>query len=205
MGQQDERGFGPFQQRTQKITHLRTLLVVRARERLIHQQKLGFLGECPRQGDPLAFASGKLIQRRICPMPETDAIQQVPGLLYSTASACSKDNLIKRAKVREKGQSLENQGDFAMLRRNQYSACTRCRLPCDRNVSLLWRFKPRDQPKQRGLAAPGWAKDREAFTGIQRETRVVKDVRPVVCLAEASDTENFFHCVPFKVRRVLAR
>ena len=45
----------------------------------------------------------------------------------SAAPACREGNLIERAKMREKGESLENQRHLAMLRRDQHLARARRR------------------------------------------------------------------------------
>ena len=122
MGHQDERGFSCFQKRPEKIAHFTSLFVVEARERFIHQQEFRLLGEGPGEGDALAFAAGEMVERGARAMSEADAVEQVSGLFYATAPARGEGDLIKGAKVREQGQSLENQGHLAVLGRDQHFA-----------------------------------------------------------------------------------
>ena len=99
--------------------------------------------------------------------------------------------------MREEGQSLENQGNLAVLRCNQHFARTRRRLSGDGDVSVGRRFKPRDQPQQRGLATPRMADDGEAFAPVQGEAHACERVGAVKCSTEIGDTEDLFlHSVP---------
>jgi hypothetical protein len=108
-----------------------------------------------------------LVERRGCPVPEADAVKQTFSLLYSTSSACREGNLIERAKMREKRQPLEHQGNLAVLRRNQHFSGAGSRPPGDGYIAVLWRFEPGNQPEKRGFTAPGWAKDGEALASVE--------------------------------------
>ena len=84
--------------------------------------------------------------------------------------------------------ALKDGVDVALVRRNVVDA-----LAEEEDVPLIGRFEAADHAQGRGLAAAGWAEQREEFVVVDVEVDAVENGFAVKLFGDAPELNDFFH------------
>src|SRR5882672_11968591 len=130
-------------------------------EWLVHQQHVRLHGQRASQRHALLHATGKLMRMVLLELGEVNEIQVVAGLLTPLFRVYAflpqaKFDVFTRCEPRKKSQLLEQ--EYAVGTRFLHFAAI------NPDFSRRRAIESRDEMKQCGLAAPGWADDAQEFS-----------------------------------------
>ena len=188
-----ERDAGGLLDVLELLLHVLAQLQVERGERLVEQQHARTAHECTRDGDALLLAAGQT--RDVAPLKarELDERKHLVDLLLDLVArqlllAQREGDIFKHVQVGEEGIALKDGVDVALVRRNVVDALSE-----EENVPLIGRFEAADHAQGRGLAAAGWAEQREEFVVVDVEVDAVENGFAVKLFGDAPELNDFFH------------
>ncbi len=92
--------------------------------------------------------------------------------------------------MRKESEPLEDEGDAALLRREENASRARGELSSDLDLARGRSVEARDQPQQRGLAASRGAEDGEPLAVSEGERELVERAPRPVALGEGADVQE---------------
>ncbi|MEI2706528.1 MAG: hypothetical protein V9E89_15040 [Ilumatobacteraceae bacterium] len=153
--------------------HLLAQLEIQRPERLVEQQHLGVVHQRPGQGDTLALPAAQLRGLAVAEPAEAHDVEHLGGAPAALGPGHSLDpqpvlHVALHRHVREQGVVLEHRVHVAVVGRHTGHV-----LSLQQHGAGGGQFEAGDHPQHRGLAASGWAEQREELALTDGDIHVV--------------------------------
>ena len=163
-----------------------------ARQRLVQQQHLGAVHQCPGDGHPLLLAAGECLRPPVLKALQADGFQHFHDPLFDfrlrqLLHPQAESNVFKHVQMREQGILLENRVDLPLIGRNVINPHT-----VEQDVSRRGRRETSDDPQCGGLAAPTGPKQCEELFAVDIQIDVIENRLVVECHAEIPQANQLF-------------